>query len=156
MAMLLRHPYSGLFWTEEYIDRYAALGDDSMSREEAVQHLVEHRGFERVQLEDIETDSDDLLSALVENIGRIAENTGRIADNTGRTASGLDSIANQAPLLTPPIGVEKVAELAGVTSKTVYRWKEEGLLKPLADNKPLLFDQAEFHNFIRQRRRRRK
>jgi len=126
------------------------LEDEKMSSEEAVHELVERWGFERVRPEEIEPDH----TALITSLGLIAESTGRIAENTGRTASGVEAMASQAPLMTPPIGVERVAELARVSVKTVYRWKEEGLLRPLADNRPLLFAQAEVHDFIRRRRRR--
>lgn len=141
---LLRHPYSGLFYTNEHIERYAALEEDAMSREEAVYELVNDGGFEVVR---VKPDQSSFLSSLIEAVVRIA-------DNTGRAASGLEAITKLAPLLTPPLGVEQVAGLARVAVKTVYRWKADGLLKPLADNKPLLFDQAEVHDFIRSRRRR--
>lgn len=78
----------------------------------------------------------------------------QIAVNSSRAASGLEAIKKLVPLLTPPIGVNKVAELAGVKSlKTVYRWKEEGLLKPLSENKPLLFDQQVVADFVRRNRK---
>ncbi len=51
---LLRHPYTGLYWTEEYIERYPALDEDAMSLEEATYELVNDRGFQVVRLEDIE------------------------------------------------------------------------------------------------------
>lgn len=131
---LLKHPYSGHYYTNEHIERYAALEEDAMSREEAIYELMNECGFEVVHAEDLEPDHATLLSALI-----------RIADNT-------EAIAKQAPLSTPPLGVEQVAELAQVEIKTVYRWKAQGLLKPLADTRPLLFDQAEVRDFLKRRR----
>src|SRR5690349_1431282 len=53
MATVLRHPDSGLYWTEEEIFRYAALEEGGMTEEEAVFDL-EAEGFVRVRPEDID------------------------------------------------------------------------------------------------------
>ena len=50
VQLLLKHPSSDLFWTEWDIKRYAALSDEPISREEAIEELVQD-GFQIVWLE---------------------------------------------------------------------------------------------------------
>ena len=155
---LLKHPYSGLYYDDGLIWRYANAGEPRMSFEEAVDDL-EREGFERVWPEDFPFDQADILAflSMMVEIGRgLVEHLGEIAENVSRTANSIGAIAKQVPMMAPPsLTVEQVRERAGVRSvKTVYRWKEEGLLKPLADNvKPLLFAHEEVEDFIRRRRR---
>jgi hypothetical protein len=78
----------------------------------------------------------------------------RIADSHERVAEGIEMIAKQAHLLSPPMTVELVAEQAGVKPKTIYRWHSEGLLDALADDvRPLLFDRGVVADFLTRRRR---
>jgi excisionase family DNA binding protein len=107
--------------------------------------------FVRVPREGVASDDDTMMSQLLELLKALVDVNRRNADNTGRAATSLEAIA---PTMTRPLTVEQVAELAGVTVKTVYRWTQEGLLKPLADGvRPLLFDPAEVNDFLRRRRR---
>src|SRR5262249_51337230 len=69
-------------------------------------------------------------------------------------ADGISAIAKHVHLVSQPLAIPQIAEMARVSVKTVYRWKEDGLLKPLADGaRPLLFDAAEVAEFLSRYRR---
>jgi hypothetical protein len=71
-----------------------------------------------------------------------------------RIADSLDRVTKAIPLMCPPMTVQDVAAHARVAVKTVYAWKEKGLLRPIADQTtPLLFDRADVEEFLRQPRR---
>lgn len=52
---------------------------------------------------------------------------------TRQMAEGIAVLAKHAHLATPPLTIPQIADLAKVAEKSVYRWKSQGLISPLAD-----------------------
>jgi hypothetical protein len=81
----------------------------------------------------------------------LLQEVNRLATSNERVATSMETIANHAHLLSPPMTVEQVAEYAHVKPKTIYDWKAKGWITPLADNaKPLLFDRDEVRRAVKR------
>jgi hypothetical protein len=152
--MIIKHPDSGRYWTDDLIGRYAALCSPPITFEEAIEDL-EEKGFQTIEIwhQDFEENKDiQLMKSLINMTDYFEGFLVQLVENTAKIASNLKFIADQMPSLTPPMGVEGVAKMARVSVKTVYRWKSDGLLRPISDNRPLLFDQSEVKNFLARKR----
>jgi len=128
---LLKHPYSGLYWDDKLIKRYAALEGDGTTLEEAVQHLVERRGFELVRPEDFEPDHTTLLPSLVELGTDIVEGVARIADNMGHPSL----TARETPYYTK----EEAAAYLRTTVDGIYGRVERHQLERCPGSREYLF-----------------
>jgi excisionase family DNA binding protein len=72
-----------------------------------------------------------------------------------RIVAAIEQVADRLPNLAgPPMTVEQVAEFASVSEKTIYRWVNQGRLKPKADGaRPLLFERSEIEKALSSRLR---
>jgi len=74
---------------------------------------------------------------------------------TQRIVVAIEQVADRLPNLAgPPMTVEQVAEFGSVSAKTIYRWVNQGRLKPKADGaRPLLFERSEVEKSLSSRPR---
>src|SRR4051794_4709319 len=116
---LLKHPYTGLFYDDELIERYAYLVEPPTSFEEAIADL-ESRGFVRVCPEDIQT-SEPGLTALLSVGEDLAEGIRRIAENSEKTLTS----RVESPYFTR----EEAAAYLRTTEAGIYGLVERGRLR---------------------------